>query len=221
MTEDDLTTRERLLRTATSAFAAEGLNDANLRDICARAEVNLNAVRYHFGGKEALYIAAVKRAHQTVVGGLHGGDHQGKASRSKPEDQLREIIAGMLAVSMSDVDRSSPEEMLMLREMITPTEATVHIARSHVKPHFDHLNSVIAMLLPAGTPKIEQHLLAISVIGQCFHFKVGRQMDQLVIPKSEYRKFTIPRLTDHILRVSLAAIRDYSESKATTARSTA
>ncbi|MAT68173.1 MAG: hypothetical protein CMJ58_01480 [Planctomycetaceae bacterium] len=214
MTQENQTTRERLLRAAIVAFAEEGLDSANLRDICARAEVNLNAVRYHFGGKEPLYIAAVESAHRTIVGDRHAYDQRGGMSEDAPEVQLREIIAGMLAVSMSEIDRMSPEAMLMRREMMTPTEATAHMARSYVKPRFDYLNSVIARLLPSGTPKIEQHMLAISVVSQCFHFKFGRQMDQLVISKSEYRKFTIPRLTDHVLRVTLAAIRDYSVSNA-------
>ncbi|MEP3835125.1 TetR/AcrR family transcriptional regulator, partial [Rhodopirellula bahusiensis] len=65
-----MTTSERLIEAATAEFADKGLKDANLRDICALADVNLNAVRYHFGGKEALYVAAVKHAPRSVMGDI-------------------------------------------------------------------------------------------------------------------------------------------------------
>jgi TetR/AcrR family transcriptional regulator, regulator of cefoperazone and chloramphenicol sensitivity len=203
-------TPQRLLQAAIVEFAAKGLDNANLRDICARAEVNLNAVRYHFGGKEGLYIAAVEQANRTVIGEMQEPTVDETAP---PEDRLRKFIGEMLEVSMSDRSRSTPEEMLMFREILEPTEATAQIARSHAKPMFDRLNALIAELLPAGAPRIEQHLLAISIIGQCMHFQFGQQMDRLVISPSEYRKFTVSRITDHILRVTLAAIRDYSDER--------
>ncbi len=208
MSQKNLSTRERLLQTAILEFAEKGPDDANLREICARADVNLNAVRYHFGGKDALYIAAVEVAHRTVVGEMHNEESQEPGGVASPEERLKKIIAGMLAMSMSDVKNSTPEEKLMFREMVSPTEATSKIARSHVKPRIDFLKSVIAELLPDDTPEVETYMMVTSVIGQCMHFKFGRQMDRLVIPKTEYRKFTIPRLTEHILRVTLAAIHD-------------
>lgn len=201
-------TPHRLLNAAIAEFAAKGLDNANLRDICARAEVNLNAVCYYFGCKEGLYIAAVEQANRTVIEEMQEPTVDYTVP---PEDRLRKFIGEMLEVLMSDRSRSTPEKMLMFREILEPTEATAQIAQSHAKPMFDQLNALITELLPEGALMIDQHLLAISVIGQCMHYHFGKQMDRLVISPSEYRKFTIPRVTDHILRVTLAAIRDYSD----------
>lgn len=47
-------TRERILRAAEGLFMQRGFSDTSLRMITTRAEVNLAAVNYHFGSKEAL-----------------------------------------------------------------------------------------------------------------------------------------------------------------------
>src|SRR6202012_5005215 len=55
--------RARLLEAAGEVFARKGFECATSREICLRAGVNLAAVNYHFGGVEALYIAALREAH--------------------------------------------------------------------------------------------------------------------------------------------------------------
>jgi len=47
-------TRERILRAAEALFMDRGFASTSLRMITARAKVNLAAVNYHFGSKEAL-----------------------------------------------------------------------------------------------------------------------------------------------------------------------
>lgn len=204
MTADKMNTKERLLEAAVHEFAENGFEQATVRDICANAQVNLNAVRYHFGDKMGLYVAAVSHAHVCVTQIV---PPQAQTSNDSL-DQLRSFISEMLAMALSDERHSTPHELLMLREMASPTEATERIARSFIKPHFERLDSILGQLLPPKIPIIERHLLTMSVVGQCMHFKFGRRFDQLIISASEYRKFTKSRLTDHIMRVVCAAIAD-------------
>lgn len=50
---------QRILAVATRLFAERGFEGTSVRAICTDAEVNLNAVSYHFGGKRALYQAVI------------------------------------------------------------------------------------------------------------------------------------------------------------------
>ena len=54
-------TRERILDVAERLFANTGFASTSLRDITAEAGVNLAAVNYHFGSKEALLVAILER----------------------------------------------------------------------------------------------------------------------------------------------------------------
>lgn len=57
--QDD--TRARILQAAETLFANDGFANTSLRAITARAGVNLAAVNYHFGSKEALIQEIFKR----------------------------------------------------------------------------------------------------------------------------------------------------------------
>ena len=54
-------TRQRILDAAESLFVDLGLEATTLRQITAAAQVNLAAVNYHFGSKEALIAAVFRR----------------------------------------------------------------------------------------------------------------------------------------------------------------
>ena len=54
-------TRERILDVAERLFADSGFVSTSLRDITNEANVNLAAVNYHFGSKEALLVAILER----------------------------------------------------------------------------------------------------------------------------------------------------------------
>jgi AcrR family transcriptional regulator len=58
----NISTRERLLQSATRLFADNGYRGASVRDICNLAGANPGAVSYHFGGKRQLYRAVLRRA---------------------------------------------------------------------------------------------------------------------------------------------------------------
>src|SRR5690606_34005678 len=54
-------TREAILDSAEALFARQGHDGTSMRQITSEAGVNLAAVNYHFGSKEALVQAVLKR----------------------------------------------------------------------------------------------------------------------------------------------------------------
>ena len=54
-------TKTRILETAERLFASEGLSRTSLRAITCEAGVNVAAVHYHFGSKDALLAEVVRR----------------------------------------------------------------------------------------------------------------------------------------------------------------
>lgn len=54
-------TRESILDTAEALFAQQGHDGTSMRQITGAAGVNLASVNYHFGSKESLVQAVLKR----------------------------------------------------------------------------------------------------------------------------------------------------------------
>jgi len=74
-------TKDRLLTAASELFAERGFHRTTVRDIAARAQVNVAAGNYHYGSKRALYLAvlraqfgrAARRCRRVSCGGGRAG----------------------------------------------------------------------------------------------------------------------------------------------------
>ena len=60
-------TKEQILNAAEKLFASLGFAGTSLRAIIREADVNLAAVHYHFGSKEELFTAVIRRVAQPIV----------------------------------------------------------------------------------------------------------------------------------------------------------
>ncbi len=54
-------TQQRLLDAAEVLFAQKGYRNTSLRNITTKAKANIASINYHFGSKEALIVAVIKR----------------------------------------------------------------------------------------------------------------------------------------------------------------
>src|SRR5690349_6704624 len=118
--------RERILEAALDLFGERGLTGTTVRDIAARAKVNVAAISYHFGGKDELYRAVAG----TVIASIEARVRSRVAHLlDKPPAGPAEALAALeeLAATMIDVI-VGPEEMrrvarFIIREQMQPTFA--------------------------------------------------------------------------------------------------
>jgi len=210
MTESIADTKQRLLDVAIEEFASAGFDGATVREICRRADASINSVNYYFSDKQQLYIEAVKTAHRRIrnTPGIDVVDQIAEQFEGDPEQRLRAFVHGMVAMAMAAENRSDMNHQLLFREIAKPTVATEHIVREFVEPQFDQLMRILAALLPTETADIDQRLLALSVVGQCLHYKFAAPILPLLLNKKEQKQLTVERVATHIADVVMAVIRD-------------
>ncbi len=163
MTQD---TRERLIEAALLVFAEKGFDMAGVREICETAGTNVASVRYHFADKAGLYRETLRAAQVETF-----------KARTMPETSedaeadLLSWITWFLATIHSV--RGQPFGLLMMREMLNPTDALDFMAEMGARPIHGHLTRLIERILgpqaarpPECPPATE---LAICVIGMCMH----------------------------------------------------
>lgn len=85
-------TTDRVRLAATRLFAERGYAGTSVRAICEAAETNVNAVSYHFGGKQALYANILSRV---------GDDRLASAQRilGRPPTDLDDLDGRLLLFS--------------------------------------------------------------------------------------------------------------------------
>jgi AcrR family transcriptional regulator len=195
------TTKERLLAAAEELFGQHGFDGTSVEQITRLARANRAAVSFHFGGKERLYIEAVKFAHRNCISASPFPEWP--AGTTAPE-RLRGFIHTFILRMIADLSPASAQ--LMMREMVQPTAACVEVVRDYIRPAADVLVGILNDMLPPDLPHFRRYLLGFSIVAQCLFFRTHRPVAALLMGEDEFRKLDADMLTEHITAVSLAAI---------------
>ena len=209
-------TKQRLLDAAAKIFVEDGLRQAKIRDIVARARTNLAAVNYHFGGKEALYTAVV-RHHAERAMAQHPTQLAPGFATLPPKRALRVFVRGMLARLLDD-DPDTLFPRLLAREMLDPTPALAGLAESFARPQAVALTRLVATLLGERNLSRESELCAVSIVSQCMNLYFQRLVLRVLFPDLDIGKTAVDSLADHICEFSLGGIRARARALQKTSR---
>ncbi len=203
-------TRCQLLAAAAEVFAESGFRAATVREICLRANANIAAVNYHFGDKEELYRQVLTETYRTAIQ-KYPADF-GLPPRATPEQRLRAFIHSFL-LRIFSAGPSAHHGKLMAREMIEPTGALDAIVKDEIRPMADILHSIIGGLLGAKASDETKRLCSMSVVSQVLFYHHCRPVVARMFPDMKFNASGIEKLTAHITRFSLAAIKEQIPKK--------
>lgn len=194
--------RAKLIAAAGPVFAQHGFKRSTLREICSIAEVNVAAVSYYFGDKMGLYTAVINKVRDDRDRKYPPPE---KTEMDEPKIALWRIVRTILS-RMLDSEEANWETHLLMREMNNPTPAFAELVDDFFRPLFAGLTDAIERMIerPVETQIVEQ--LALSAVGQCLHYKVGRGVIDILIPAERREQhFDIDTLSQHVTAVIIAA----------------
>ncbi|MBT4757323.1 MAG: TetR/AcrR family transcriptional regulator [Opitutae bacterium] len=194
-------TRGRLLQVAMTLFAERGFEKTTLAAISEQAEANIAAVNYHFGNKQALYVAVLRVAsEETNAAFLVVLVHEGVS----PEQRLRHHIAALISQIFSRSDAGYLRRMLA-KEFAEPTFAIDMIFSELISQNEAQMSNIVFSILGPRVPAQQVHLAMVSVVAQ-FQFynftRLIRKMGatpELCLPNPE-------TIAEHIYQFSLAGL---------------
>jgi TetR/AcrR family transcriptional regulator, regulator of cefoperazone and chloramphenicol sensitivity len=201
MANDNIKTR--ILETAGEVFAEKGFDAATVREICERAGVNVAAVNYYFGGKEALYVQTLECAH------VCRQEQEAPADwppGTLPAVKLKHFIHRVLTHMLLFKDEPW-QSRLMTREILNPTSAGKRLLCDHFRQGFQQLQNILDEILPQEMPDFKRHQIGLSIMGQCSLYRGLAKVIPLVIGQDELdRHYGVNELAEHIAQASLAAL---------------
>ncbi|GIW79160.1 MAG: transcriptional regulator [Gemmatales bacterium] len=196
-------TRQRILTAAGYVFAEKGFQDATVRDILRRADVeNMAAVNYYFGSKEKLYLEVVRQAHMQRT-------QEVPLPQWPPGTPTEEKLAGFIHTMMTRmVKERTPgwQIQILMREVFHPTEACTEMVREFIRPHFEILLGILKEVTPPDISPKKLHLIAFSIVGQCLYHRIAQPVVALLVGDEEFRSYDAESLARHIAEFSLAAL---------------
>ena len=146
-------TKQRILNAAEHLFAADGYHATSLRGITTAATVNLAAVNYHFGSKEALLEAVIVRRlsplNEVRLGKLEALLKKAKQANEVPS--VREILRTFVEPTLYLRQQGSDTEdfvALIGRILAEPRGVAMSIFVHHMEPLMIRLFQALTLSLP-------------------------------------------------------------------------
>lgn len=194
--------RERLLATATRVFADKGYAAASTREICDAAGVNVSAIAYHFGGKEALYREVLLQPVRQIVSRMPAFDTAGLPLR----DALHALFSALLR-PLADGDAESALHMRVhLREMLEPSSILLEVLQRDVSPHHRALVALLARHCGADEPDDDLHQLAFAIVAMANDYWMSQDCMRVMAPGVLGRPDAIARVIDRLSDYAMALV---------------
>ena len=171
-------TRAQLIEAALDIFGRLGYEGATTRQIAKAANANLAAIVYHFGSKEALYLAVAEHVIESIL--VRIGPTLAKAAESAaietPEaarTALHDLIGTLVDVLLGAAEAERWARFIV-REQLQPT-AAFDIIYNYMDYAISTALRMVATIL--NVPEDEEiRLRAITVLGQVLVFRVAQTL---------------------------------------------
>ncbi len=211
MDKENIETRTRLLETAALVFAEHGFAAATIRMIAGRARVNVAAVNYHFGSKDALYREVLRYVRRLAYEKYP--INYGINVEAATEERLHAYVRSFLLRTIG-AESVHGFGVLMMREMVEPTSALDMIVDEGIRALFDQLVEIVRLLMGEVTAGEEVLACARSTISQCVFYLFGRSVISRMAPERKFASGDIEKIADQITAFTLHALKGIAADKA-------
>jgi AcrR family transcriptional regulator len=201
------TPRQRILDAAAQVFGRKGFKAATVREICHSARVNLAALNYYFGNKQALYRTVVTDLLERTIE-RYPAD-MGMASETDPEKRLKFFIRAMLhrLLAPGGLSGYQSQSRLLARELADPSPVLDTLVQDHIRPQVAILGQVVAELIGSDASRERIMRCAFSIMGQCIYYGFAWPIATRLFPMDLADPSTIGILADHIADFSLNGLK--------------
>ena len=95
---------------------------------------------------------------------------------------------------------------------MSPTDFCTELVAGWYRPIFESLMGIVDGIVQRELELPVRQRLGFSIIGQCLFYRVSGQTVRMFVDAEQWeREFSLEQLTDHILRFSLAALREFAK----------
>lgn len=198
----DVNTKEALLAAAIAVFADKGFDAATVRDICGRAKANVAAVNYHFGGKDALYVAVLEETFPK-----DGHQAEDRSDSHTPEDRLHLFLRNLASEIYERGNGMVAQRWaIFLREMAKPSHNLDFIVRRQLQPRVDELRNIVAEILGPDTPETVLAFSSTNIWALMLDHLLTQPILDRLTPSRPAVQDDIDTLVEHVTLFSLGGL---------------
>jgi len=204
---------DRLVEVGTRLFATRGCDGTSIRDLADAAGVNVAAVHYYFGGKEQLYAVVIQHVFAGMVELRALLEEELRVARVAGTREAARIALGRcvraLVGRLISNGQASWAGAYLQRESMQPTAAMKDVINAFIKPAWDTVLALLALLRPDLADSDALHFISSSIVGQCLYYQQDLPVALATHGLVELGPTFEERAATHITTFSLCAIDRY------------
>lgn len=169
-------TRQKIIQVAEVLFAAHGYAATSIRKIVDSADVNLAAIHYHFGSKEALFLEVLRKRLDKLNKDRHRmlEETKGRFDTAVPVETIIEAFL-IPILKMYELDPNSGQFLVMLgRAFSESTEIKQKVFQQFFRSTAEEFLAALQEALPD---------LSQAEIYYRFHFMISTMVGTLMEPE--------------------------------------
>lgn len=197
----DVNTKDALLTAAIEVFADKGFDAATVRDICGLANANVAAVNYHYGGKDALYVAVLEFVFPNEE------YFESTDSSMPPEKRLRVYLRTMVRdIYERGNSMIADRWAIFLREMAKPSHNLDFIVQRQMQPRVNELREIVGAILGPDTPEHGLAFASASIWVLMLDHLLSQPILNRLTPKRPEVLSNLDAYVDHLVKFSLGGL---------------
>jgi AcrR family transcriptional regulator len=168
----------RLIEVAIDLFGRDGMNAVGTRAIAEAAGAQMSAITYHFGGKEALYLACAKhitaemRERIAPVLELARRACTESGGGAEARDAILAMLGGLVDIMMND--DIAPTVLFIVREQMNPTPAFAILFEGAMQPVVERMEQLLQRIARHRLTHDQLRIHAVALVGQALTFRFAR-----------------------------------------------
>ena len=202
--KDGRQTKQKLLDAACTVFSERGFRDAKVKEICRRAGTNTAAANYHFGDKESLYVAALRR----IVERFDAG-HKIPPRTLSPEERLRVAIQQIFRSILMDESDNGSFRRIEAMELANPTRLIDDFLKEVIAARKKEMEEIVRGVAGPSVSGETVDLCMMSIVNQCRGYLQLLKVGLVPIDGEPLTPLRAEQVAEHIARFSIAGIKAF------------
>ncbi len=193
-------TRKRLVESAIEIFAVNGFDGTSTRMLAERAQANLGAIPYYFGGKAGLYRAAAQHIADSLSAKMIATVTEVESAlkdRSLTHTQLFDLLDRLMVRTFAAIVLGSKEAdswcYFIVREQMQPREGFEILYRSVMARIQKLCVALVARIMRVPEDDPRNSIRTMTILGEIMIFRTARAA---TLKRLGWSRFTAERLVE-------------------------
>ena len=189
--------KEKIILVAKGIFAENKYEDATIKMICDKAEVNIASINYHFHSKKELYFNVIKSLHEKVYFKIKNIlNYEVEVINQNEWEKFIQEITQTFLTQTENLDLIKWQK-IVFREFNSPSEIFDELYTNYIKPVLEKIDLSIKAFFP-NMPEEERIMWFLSLISQIGYIHNSKILIAKYLGNDFYKNENLQKYAKHI-----------------------